>query len=105
MPKELYEQVKDEIPKHIGVYVGESLEHRPKKQELGVDEQILKNSLIRSLAREFQSKMKNNDQDLIKRHIKEVAHLKRECREYQNRYLELRNAIPRSEWVKYREFL
>lgn len=52
MPQALFDKVKDEIPSHIGVYVGRWCIKRPKKQVLRVDEQILKNSLIRSLYRE-----------------------------------------------------
>src|SRR5690554_588329 len=61
MPKELYEKVKNEIPSHVGVYVGYERKgyrrpiisaeciKKPKRQELTEDEQVLKNSMIRSL--------------------------------------------------------
>jgi hypothetical protein len=52
MPQELYEQVKDEILPYIGVYVNGISVKKAKKQELSVDEQILKDSMIRSLCRE-----------------------------------------------------
>ncbi|MDF9763840.1 hypothetical protein OKW24_005736, partial [Peribacillus simplex] len=50
MTKELYEKVKDEIPSHIGVYLGNYSVKKAKRQELIVDEQELKDSLIRSLS-------------------------------------------------------
>jgi hypothetical protein len=74
MPEELYEQVKDEIPNHIGVvcvysyklyksnnkmgYAVKTIKN-PKKQKLKTNEQILKDSLIRSLSRDVEKWMKN----------------------------------------------
>ena len=56
VPKELYESIKDEVPKEIGVYIWNgkclSLVKRPKMKELEVDISILKNSMIRSLYRD-----------------------------------------------------
>ena len=61
MPSELYLQVKDDIPDHIGVYNGCSYIKKAKKRELGIDEQILKDSMIRSLSRENQKFFKTCD--------------------------------------------
>lgn len=47
MPKELYEEVKDDIDNHIGVHIGSYVIKKPKKQKLSVDEQVLKDSMIR----------------------------------------------------------
>ncbi len=64
MPRELYYEVQQDIPEEIGVLVenlinGKIYAYSPlrcikksKKQELKVDKDILKNSLIRSLYRE-----------------------------------------------------
>lgn len=64
MPRELYHEVKQDIPEEIGVLVENKIgdkiyEYSPLrsikkaiKQELKVDKDILKNSLIRSLCRE-----------------------------------------------------
>lgn len=65
MPKELFEQVKDEIPKHIGVYINGACIKNAKKQELGIDEQILKNSMIRSLCRDVDKQIKSGDPNYI----------------------------------------
>jgi hypothetical protein len=62
MPKELYEQVADEIPDWVGVYVvwqgkyrnNIELAKRPKKRELGVDHTMLMFSLMQALSRENQ---------------------------------------------------
>src|SRR5690606_41305998 len=45
MPDDLYEQVKDDIPNHIGVHNGFRVIKNPKKQKLKVNEQVLKDSL------------------------------------------------------------
>lgn len=77
MTKELYEQVKDDIDKHIGVFIGDTLVKRPKKQDLGVDEQVLKNSLIRSLNRENQKFIKTNDTKYINRLQSKIKRLEK----------------------------
>lgn len=52
MTQELYDKVKDEIPKHIGIYIGAYSVKKAKRQELTISEEVLRNSLIRSLSRE-----------------------------------------------------
>jgi hypothetical protein len=50
---ELYERVKDLVPKHIGVYVGCILEKKARRQSLSREKRdILKDSLIRCLCRD-----------------------------------------------------
>ncbi|MBT2215854.1 hypothetical protein KK120_08830 [Virgibacillus dakarensis] len=90
LTKELYEQVKDDIPKHIGAYVGFSNVKRARKQELGVDEQVLKDSLIRSLSREFEKQFRSGDPTIVeglerrlKRAAKERDRYKKELQELQ----------------------
>jgi hypothetical protein len=90
MPKELYEQVKNEIPNHIGVYVnGSSLVKNPKRQELKVDVQILKSSMIRSLYREFEIKFKSEDANIFEHLKNEVNNLKSEVQRYRKKYYDL----------------
>lgn len=56
IPKELYEDIKDEVDKDIGIYIWNGkhirLAKRPKKRNLKLDIDILKNSMIRSLYRD-----------------------------------------------------
>lgn len=63
MTSELYEQVKAEIPPHIGVYVDSCLfvTKSAKKQPLGVDEEVLFKSMVRSLFREAQRVFASQD--------------------------------------------
>lgn len=64
MPADLYEELKNEIPEHVGVYVNHEYWpfvkciKRAKRQNLLEDEQILKNSMIRSLSREVDKESK-----------------------------------------------
>ena len=93
LTQELYEEVKNDIPSHIGVYVGSkysncSLVKRAKKQELLADEQMLKDSMIRSLTRYLDEQLKNNDESYIKQLKRELSRAKRES---ENHYQELRN--------------
>lgn len=68
----LYEQVKNEIPNGVGVYVGSSLIKRAKKRELQVDKQILNDSMIRSLSRYLEKQMDSDNDFLIDRYKREV---------------------------------
>ncbi|WP_237391845.1 hypothetical protein [Paenibacillus dendrobii] len=76
MPKELYEQVKDDIPSHIGVILdGNYSAKKAKRQGLGVEEKTLKDSLIRSLSREADKLYKSADPEYlngIKRRLKKT---------------------------------
>lgn len=60
MTKELYGIVKDQIPSHIGVYIGNCSVKRAKKRRLGISEQVLKDSMIRSLYREADKIIKSD---------------------------------------------
>lgn len=97
MPKELFEQVKENIPKHIGVHDGYSYIKNARKQELGVDEQILKDSMIRSLHRENEKFIKTCDNTLINKLNSTIERYKRKSNENNKKYnectLEYMNAI------------
>ena len=91
MTKELYDEVKDEIPSHIGVYIGNGLFKRAKWQELQVDEQVLKDSMIRSLYREFEKQFKSEDETIIAQLNRKVSRYKSERNKYYKKYTELSN--------------
>jgi len=65
LTQDLYCKVEHEIPDEIGIYVGKRCIRHAKRKALGVDEQILFNSLIRSLYREYQLKRSREDHDYI----------------------------------------
>lgn len=84
MPQELFDLVKDEIPNHIGVYTGKKSQYgimfvglvkNPKKQELQVDKDILKNSMIRSLSREVEKFYNTCDMEYINKLKKKIDKL------------------------------
>lgn len=89
LTNELYEEVKDEIPNHIGIYVGGDLVKRSKKQELAVDEQILKDSMIRSLYRESEKILKSEDSTEIEKMQRQINYQKGMYREYYQKYWDL----------------
>jgi hypothetical protein len=93
MPKELYEEIKEEIPSHVGVYCGNYLVKRPKKQELGVKDQILKDSMIRSLSRENEKFIKTCDSDYINKLKNKTIKLEKEARNNNNKAIRSSNAI------------
>jgi hypothetical protein len=92
MPRELYNEVKPDIPKHIGVYAeGKYSVKKAKKQKLLVDEQILKDSLIRSLARDVEKLFKSNDPNYVERMNRRVRELEKERDEWRTKYQRLMN--------------
>ena len=85
MPQELYEEVKDEIPAHVGVYTGESCVKKAKRRTLGADERVLKDSLIRSLFREVTKQINSGSPTLIEIYKREIAEEKRTAEYYRKR--------------------
>lgn len=68
IPHALYGEVKNDIPSHIGVIAeGCYSIKKAKRMELSVDEQVLKDSMIRSLSREANKLYKGEDPDYLNR--------------------------------------
>ena len=90
MPYLLYEQVKHDIPKHIGVINenGNSVK-RATRQELNVDINILKNSLIRCLYRDAEKYQRGGDQNFIDRMNRRLREEKRKIEELHDAYRKL----------------
>jgi hypothetical protein len=101
MPKELFEEVKDEISKEIGVYGSYEykdnmfleLLKKPKKQELKVEMDILKNSMIRSLSREVTKFYNTCDEKYINKLKKRINKLEKSYKESENRRMEIGNEL------------
>lgn len=89
LTSDLYNEVKDEIPNHIGVYVGGDLVKKAKKQELSVDEQILKDSMIRSLYRESEKILKSEEPTIVESLNRQLNYQRRLYREYYDKYWDL----------------
>lgn len=97
MPVELFEQVKDDIPNYIGVYIFKcrylTSVKNARKQELGVDEQILKDSMIRSLYRESERVISNNDPTVVEKLRKQVLRVESRADRDSQKYTELQRKI------------
>lgn len=89
LTKQLYDEVKDEIPNHVGVYIAGDLIKRAKKQSLSVDEQILKNSMIRSLYREAEKILKSNEPSIIEIMQRQINYKENMYKEYYHKYWDL----------------
>lgn len=86
---ELYEEVKKDIPSHIGVYIGHQNVKKAKRQELQVDEQVLKDSLIRSLSREVEKLLKSENPSFVETMNSRLNYERKEKERYRRQYQEL----------------
>lgn len=93
MPEELYEEVKNDIPNHVGVHTGDRVIKNPKKQELTVDEQILKDSLIRSLSRENEKFIRACDTNYINELKRSISRMEKRIREEIDKYYKIQRVI------------
>lgn len=89
LTKELFEQVKHDIPSHVGVYVNGSSVKRAKRQELQVSEDVLKDSMIRSLYREFQKQYRSEQEPIVESLERRLRWVQEERDGYRERYNEL----------------
>lgn len=93
MPAELYEQVKHDIPAHVGVHDGYKSMKRAKRQELSVSEDMLKDSMIRSLSREFQKQYASGNPSSIEALERSNRRLTTERNRYRKDYQTLKNKV------------
>jgi len=93
MPQSLYDTVKAEIPHNIGVYIGGECVKKAKKKPLAIDENILKDSMIRSLFRDSDKLYKAGNEHLIDRLNTEIRNLKNRASETQREYNRLYFAV------------
>lgn len=93
IPKELHEKIKNEIPKHIGVFVGKNdyayCDKRATRQQLGANENILQMSIIRSLNRETEKLIRAGNKDIINNYEREISQIRSAYQESQNKYYEI----------------
>lgn len=91
MPQEVYDKVKDEIPKEIGVYIHGVCVKKSKKQELDNDRiNLLKDSMLRSLYRYFEEVTNNADETVIKQKDRYIGQLKRDRNNYRQMYWDMK---------------
>jgi hypothetical protein len=95
MTPELYEEIKNEIPNHVGVFIGSDkyfavCKKNAKKQLLGEDEDILKISMIRSMNRDVEKNIKSGDKNIIGRYKRKIEDLQGEIIHSHESYNKLR---------------
>ena len=97
LTQELYEQVREFIPYFVGVYVlkKKSLEccKKAKRIELKMEEQVLKDSMIRSLFRESDKLRKSKDMGVIEGFKRRIAKAERDYKNYYDKYRQLHREI------------
>jgi len=92
MPAVLYEEVKNDIPPGIGVITeGIYSTKKAKKQDLLVDEKVLKDSLIRSLAREAQKLYKSEDPEKMNKMDTRIRRVEKDRDEWRSKFQRLKN--------------
>lgn len=76
MDNELYELVKDDIPKEIGVHNGSYVIKKPKRKDIKIEFNVLLMSMIRSLSRDADKYYKIAQTDVYENQRKELNRLK-----------------------------
>ena len=102
---ELYEKVKDEIPTHIGIYVGKRLMKKPKRVELSVSDDVLKMSFIRSLSREAGKYHKSQNPKAIESYNRKISQLESENDRLRREQTDLRNKLFRKYGRNWQEII
>lgn len=95
MPKELFDIVEKDIPKHIGVYCGKQygFVKNPQKQELKVGLDTIKTSMMFGLYREAKKGWDCKDSDKLAQLKNTIAFYKKEADVNNESYREVRNKI------------
>lgn len=92
MPSTLFEEVKEDIPAHIGVIAEGCFSiKKAKRMELAVEEKVLKDSLIRSLSREAEKLYKSENPEYLNRLKRLAEKYKKESSDWRRKYTELMN--------------
>ena len=106
LPPDLYDEVKSEIPEHIGVYVergGFSYSVKRAKRRPVEDRDILKDSMIRSLCREVTKQIKSGDPLQVESLNRQISQLTRQVREYSRKYWDLLREVEEKYGTRWRK--
>lgn len=96
LTRRLYEEIKDEIPDHVGVYVeqaGSTCSVKRARRCPVKNPDTLKDSMIRSLCREVTKQIQSGDQLIIDSKNREISRLSREREQYYWKYWDLKRKI------------
>lgn len=91
MPEWLYEEVKDEIPSHIGVTDGKWNLKKAKKVDLGLTVNELYINLVCALSREANKYYTNLDEDKLMKYRRTINRLEKAKDEYYQKYVNMSN--------------
>lgn len=87
----LYEKIKDEVPEHVGIYVGGTCYKKAKYQEISQEtKDLLKNSMIRSLSRDATKFLMQDSENELEKRNREINELRREVKNYRSQYQEMK---------------
>ena len=92
LPPELYEEVKAEIPDHVGVYIergGFAYSVKKAKRRPVENADKLKDYMIRSLCREVTKQIRSGDPLYVESANREISQLERQCDRYRRDYWDL----------------
>ena len=107
MTKDVYEKIKNEIPTHIGVYIKSGKQvisvKKAKKQELTIDEKMLKDSFIRSVFREAEKYYNLDDEDRIASLKRQLNYQKNQYDQYYRKYWDLLREVQNKHGVDWDE--
>ncbi|WP_350303380.1 hypothetical protein [Bacillus pumilus] len=78
LTKDLYELVKEEIPNHIGVYIGSHCVKRAKKQELKISADTLMLSLVRAATRDASKLYESTNSIIINDYRRQIRQLEQQ---------------------------
>lgn len=87
LTEELYEKVKEEIPKHVGVYVGAKhirCVKKARKQSLQIENEVLTMSMIRSLARDANKLYISGNDEAINKYKRTISQQGEDIRKLKN---------------------
>lgn len=99
MPRDVFEQVKRDIPPHVGVYCGTAIRKRATRQELSVPADVLKDSMIRSLFRDYEKYVRLAGDELAEKYKREANEYKRERDLWKERCRDLQLKLLAERWA------
>lgn len=112
LTRDLWNQVAEEIPDHVGCFVGRDCVKKPKKQDIDSKTyktrrsingrstevtmpytEMLKDSFIRSLARDSQKLFKCGSENFVDKANRRIAESERLTQQYKDKYLDLYSKV------------
>ena len=93
MPDSLFAEVADDIPDFVGVHNGSRVIKRAKRVERTIPAEVLKDSLIRSLARDAEKVLQSRTPEVVERYRLTSQRYAKYLSASNRRYIDLENAV------------